>query len=253
MKEHDLFVEHLDDIERAVARVSRRAGWYGTDAEDFRSWVFLRLLEHECRILREHQGRSSVRTYLTVVVTNLMRDFRNRRFGKWRPSRKSVRMGSLAIELDRLLNRDGLTITEAIRTLQRREDCTASEAELLELAGLVPTRPRRTFVALDDVHGLEGGEPADGGLWDAERTASVGRIASELERCLASFEEEDQVILRLKYWNGLSVADVARSLRIPQKPLYRRIQHCLQRLAEALQARGVEAWQVREAVGAGAD
>lgn len=253
MKEHDLFLEHLEHIEGAVDRVCRRAGWFAADAEDFRSWVYVKLLEQECRILREHQGRSSVATYVTVVVTNLMRDFRNARFGKWRPSRRSVRLGTLAVELDRLMNRDQLTLDQAIRSVARRCDCGATEQELRDLATQVPVRVRRSFVDVARVPGIEGGVQADDALWAAERRANARRIAAELDRCLQAFEEEDQVILRLRFWNGLSVADVARSLRLPQRPLYRRIQRCLEQLGDAMRARGIDALQVREAVGAGAD
>ena len=76
-------------------------------------------------------------------------------------------------------------------------------------------------MALDRLSGIDGGAVADAQLWAAERQASVGRVVLALERCLETLDEEDRTILRLKYRSGLTVAGVARALRIPQRPLIR--------------------------------
>ncbi len=253
MADHTIFMDNLDDIERTIARVCGRAGWFAADADDFRSWVFLKLLEQDCRILNAHRGCSSMRTYIAVVTTNLMRDFRNSRLGKWRPSQHSRRRGHLAVKLDRLMNRDRLRVDQAIRSLIRRADCDASESDLRELAAGVPMRPRRRLVCLDDAGQVEGRRWADAPLSASERATAVERLSGELERCLEALDDEDQVIIRLRYWDGLSIADVARALGIPQKPLYRRVRRCLERLADGLTARGVDVSDVREVLVASAD
>lgn len=253
MPDHTLFIDHMEAIDRTIDRVAQRAGWFAADADEFRSWVHFKLLEDECRILRRYEGRSSVRTYITVVVTNLMRDFRNARFGKWRPSRHSRRLGTLAVRLDRLVNRDSLTVDQAVRSIASRSDCEASESELRALAVQVPVRPRRHLVDVDRVGTLEADTEADERLWAGRRRDSVRRLSEVLERCMEALDDEDQVILRLRYWEGLSIADVARALGLPQRPLYRRIPRCLERLAEAMRDQGVDETQVCEALAVGAD
>jgi DNA-directed RNA polymerase specialized sigma24 family protein len=42
-------------------------------------------------------------------------------------------------------------------------------------------------------------------------------------------------VVRLIFWKELSVADVARSLGVPQKPLYRRLDRILKRLRYAME------------------
>jgi DNA-directed RNA polymerase specialized sigma24 family protein len=43
----------------------------------------------------------------------------------------------------------------------------------------------------------------------------------------------------MRYWEGTSVADIARALGLPQKPLYRRLERALAALRAALEAAGV--------------
>ncbi len=47
------------------------------------------------------------------------------------------------------------------------------------------------------------------------------------------------MIIRLRFYEGFSVADVARGLRLPQKPLYPRISRLLQTLSSALTREGI--------------
>ena len=72
------------------------------------------MLERNYDIFHRFTGRSSLRTYLTVVVTRMLLDWLNATYGKWRPSAVAVRLGADAIKLDRLIWRDGYTIDEAV-------------------------------------------------------------------------------------------------------------------------------------------
>ena len=50
-------------------------------------------------ILRKFKGRSSLRTDLITVVTHLYQDWRNGRWGKWRPSEDAKRRGHRDVEV----------------------------------------------------------------------------------------------------------------------------------------------------------
>ena len=54
-----------------------------------------------------------------------------------------------------------------------------------------------------------------------------------------AFAPEDRVIVRMRFWEGESVADIARALGLPQKPLYRRLERTLAALRRSLEAAGV--------------
>jgi DNA-directed RNA polymerase specialized sigma24 family protein len=58
-------------------------------------------------------------------------------------------------------------------------------------------------------------------------------------RWIETLANEDQLIIKLRFYEDLSVADVARALNVPQKPLYARITRLLQTLSVALRREGI--------------
>ena len=57
-------------------------------------------------------------------------------------------------------------------------------------------------------------------------------------------------MVRFRFGSGMSIADVSRMLRLPQRPLYRRIESLLGRLRAALLAAGLDAGALSELIGA---
>src|SRR6476661_8828077 len=99
---------------RVIRGVAHAGRLPSSDAEDFSQWVHLTLLERNYAPLTQFCGRSSRQAYLRVVVRRLLLDWRNMRFGKWRPSSWARRHGPAAMDLDRLLTRDHHSIDEAV-------------------------------------------------------------------------------------------------------------------------------------------
>jgi hypothetical protein len=66
-----LFEANLTLIERVIGVVCRRSRIFGADAEDFASTTRLALIENDYAILRKYEGRSSLATFLGVVVQRL--------------------------------------------------------------------------------------------------------------------------------------------------------------------------------------
>src|SRR5690349_6000638 len=108
-----IFASQLDLIERVIRRVCVSRHLSAADADDFASHARLRLIENDYAILGQFQGRSSLATFLTVVVQRLFLDFRTSEWGKWRSSAEAVRSGSVAVLLERLVVRDGYSFDEA--------------------------------------------------------------------------------------------------------------------------------------------
>jgi RNA polymerase sigma factor for flagellar operon FliA len=241
-------VAHLAWIDRVAASLTRRHGGTADDAEEFASWAKTRLVDDDYAILRKFRGESALTTYLTTVLAMLYRDFRVARFGRWRPSAAAQRRGPVAVRMETLVYRDGMGVEQAARLLHARGETALSVGELARmLAELPPRGPTRPVeVATDVVPDL----PSPHGAADAEvlrgeaerhRGALGGALSSSLER----LPPEDRVILRLHYWEGLSVADVARALGLEQKPLYRRLERLHRRLRGDLEGAGVSREGVR--------
>jgi RNA polymerase sigma factor (sigma-70 family) len=245
MTREELFLSELALLERVISSVCGRRCLYGADAEDFASTVKLRLIENDYEILGRFEGRSSLKTYLTSVVNHLYLDYQVQRFGKWRPSAMARRLGPVALRLEALLYRDGLTFEEACGVLQTDLCVTESREELYELSTRLPLRiDWRTApeVLRSDNCATDGRSP----LERAEQQLATARTFLALRQALGRLSARDRIVLRLHVEAGLTLADVARSLREGQKSLYRRRDAALERLREDLEAAGIRQPDVRE-------
>ena len=144
-----LFLAHLDVVERAIGFVCSRNHLSAADADDFSSYVTLRIVEDDYEVFSSFQGRASLRTYLTVVIQRMLLDYRVRAWGRWRPSAEAKRCGPLAIRLEELLVRDGCRLDEAYEMLKTNHGLTVTREELERLAERLPSRPPRRFESDD--------------------------------------------------------------------------------------------------------
>jgi RNA polymerase sigma factor (sigma-70 family) len=233
----ELFLTSLPIVDRIAAVQARRYRLQAADAEEFTAWARSRLVEDDYAVLRKFGGRSSLATYLTTVVVNLFRDFRNSRWGRWRPSAAALRLGPTAVRLECLLYRDGCSIHEAVQVLLGKP---LGERELTALAGQLPVRAPVREISLNSDVGLAASgiaDPSAGHELPNEDAAAVWRILTSSVEGLAA---EDAVIVRMRFWDGLTVADIARALHLDQKSLYRQISMIQGRLRDQFVACGID-------------
>jgi RNA polymerase sigma factor (sigma-70 family) len=243
-REH-LFVSQLAVIDRVIGWVCARRCLRGADAEDFGSVVKTRLLENDCEILARFEGRSSLKTYLTVVINRMYLDFRTRRFGKWRPSAEARRLGPVAVGLECLLFRDGLTFDEACGVLQTDGHVKETREALHAISQRIPPRVRREERGRAEAVPATPEHPLSD-LERAERQALAERTFAAIRASLARLPARDRLFLRLHLEQGLSVAEVSRSLGVEQKPLYRKKEEILKRLRADLAGEGIGAGDAQE-------
>ena len=217
---------------QVIAMVARTSGLPPQDAEDFAQHAHVHLMERQYAPVAAFSGRSSLRTYLTVVVRRLLLDWRNARFGKWRPSAVARRLGPAAVALDRLMFRDGHRLEEAVAMLKGRPACSQS-APLRRLASLLPPRAKVQAVAPETFDGL-----APEGFFDPveakEAAAARRRTLARLQLAFRLLSPEDRHLVELRYRRGLSVRDIAAGLGQPDKPLYRRLERIVATLRRAM-------------------
>jgi RNA polymerase sigma factor (sigma-70 family) len=231
--------EQLALLSRTVREIARSRGLSPENAQDFEQSVHLRLLQRRYDIFDRFAGRSSLRTYLTVVVHRMLLDWQNAAYGKWRPSAAAVKSGEHAVGLDRLIHRDGYTTDEAIRICCAQRSAP-SETELRRLAQQLPQHQRRRMVsedALDAAPGATFEDPIDA----EERRRSGWRIRRALSKAFRQLPSEDQRLIDLRYRQGHSVQAIAHLLQADPKSLYRRFDRALRSLHRTLEAAGVTA------------
>lgn len=243
----DLFLSHLELIERVVRFVCRRQHLSRSESEEFSSHVNVKLIEGGYAILAKFEGRCRLQTYLTVVIQRLFLDFRISNWGKWRPSAEAVRRGPVALLLERLMTRDGHTFEEAWELLRTNYGVTMKRAELEEMAGRLPVRLRRRFETADALVDLPSNDQPIDRLADATgQRALADHVITALKRELSQLDEQDRLILALRFEDGRAVAEIAEMLRLDQKQLYRRVQRLLKGLRKSLQEEGIDSTSIQE-------
>ena len=238
MQDH-LYLLHSAVVEEVIRTVSYRHHLRSPDREDFAGGVRLRLLEDDCAVLRKFEGRSAIKTYLTAVIVHLFQDWRNARWGKWRASADARRAGPLAVHLEQLTIRDGLTLDEAYETLSTNYGVTASREELSRLAARLPARTGRHLVGDDGLLDLPSpGEGPEDRLLGQAAEQRRAELRAAVAAAMATLDPQDQLILKMRFGDGITLADVARTLRLDQKHLYRRVDKLLAELRRVLTASG---------------
>lgn len=241
MTPDQLFLAHRPHIDKVVTHLCRRHHFRKEECEDFRSHVHLKLIEDDYAVLRKFQGRSSLKTYLTTVIQNLMLDYQNHLWGKWRPSAEAQRLGPAAVLLERFLVRDGYSFDEAVQEMQINRKVEMTWQDLAKIVARLPNRSTRRVDGEEELRDLpDPGEGADARVADEERQARKCKALEILKEARQALPEEDRLILRMLLDDRFTVAEISRTLHLDQKQLYRRIQKIYKELREELERRGIK-------------
>jgi len=220
-----------------IARACRHSTLSAQDREDFRCFAWIKLIEKDYRRLRQFRGAGSFRTYLTRVVTRLLMDFRDQLWGKWRPSTTARRLGKVALDLEELTYRDGLSFLEASNVLSGR--LSATEDHPYGLFTQLPVR-RAMRLVLDN-NPVTFVDPAH----PSELSRLSRRVGTLLDDAWNTLTKEERTILALRFLSGMKIREIATAMSLEVKPLYSRIQRLLGRLRTELRARNVTMTEVR--------
>jgi RNA polymerase sigma factor for flagellar operon FliA len=241
----DLLIANLDLLDRVIAFTCRRSRLDPSESEEFSSVVKLKLVDHDYAVIRKFEGRSSFATFLSVVVQRMLLDYRIHIWGKWHPSAEAKRMGELAMHLERLLTRDGRTLDEAWTAL-RATDPSLTRDALQTIADRLPERaPKKRLVELDEAAAVA--TSPESPRRDAQRTSE--KISALVNKYVGSLEGDDRLILQLRFESDMTVAQIARSMHVDQKQLYRRIEKHLRELRREFESNGIAAADAADLIG----
>jgi len=249
MDPRKLLAEQWKTIERIIASIARKRGLSEGDADAFASLVKVRLFENDCAIVRNFRNESKFTTYLTVVIHRLLGDFSVSLFGKWHASAAATRLGPLALDLERMIYREGAAVDEAIARL-RAAHPDVNPHDFEELLENLPSRRRRhSTVSIEGLDELAAADSADVLVVDQERRRLGERTADLVRGFLRRLEHNDRLMLQFHFESDMQLSQVARILGIPQKPLYRRRDQLLRELRDELALDGITAAEVADLIG----
>jgi RNA polymerase sigma factor (sigma-70 family) len=252
MDAEELFLAHIGTIERIAAFVCRRNGLHDDDAAEFAAETKLRLLENDYAVIRKFEGRSSLPTYLRTVIARFLYERRVEEWGKWRPSAEARRLGARAILLEQYVTRDGYSFEEAVQILTAYRGGGHSRAELEAIWARLPSRmPRPMLVPEEASEGSAASATADAPLLSRERERTARTAAATIDRVIDAMLPDDQLILRMRFWEARKVPEIAELLNIEQKRLYKRLERLMVLLKRALEDAGIRHGDVREILSCG--
>lgn len=233
------YEEHRELVDGTIASICRRNRLSQADADDFMQEAHMKLMQPS--VLEAFQKRSSLETYLRVVLQNLYRDIRNSELGKWRPSVEAKGNGPVAVLFERLVVRDRLSFDEALETLRINHDVTESREKLEALAARLPIRRTRRPIGDEALAGMPDGRPLPDTVLSIEQhQAYVEHGRHVLQDALGKLDPEERLPIKLRYIDGLKVVAIASLLKVDAKRLYHRIEQLLERLRVELETRGID-------------
>jgi RNA polymerase sigma factor (sigma-70 family) len=241
-----LFLAEQKTIRAAVAQIGRRHRLSRHELEELASDAALKLIENDYLVLRKFQGRSSLQTYLTVVVHRVFLDRRIAEWGKWRPSALARREGPSAVLLEQLMVKQGLPFDEACGVIKTVPGVTFNHSALERLAARLPVRRKSRSVPLDEVGDIAASVDASSFLYGDAQASAADQVSAALTKELAALSAEDRRLIRGRFFGGPSVMSVARMTSQEPKAVYRHLARLLKRLRSRLEERGISSAAVRE-------
>jgi RNA polymerase sigma factor (sigma-70 family) len=242
-----LFLANLDLIEKLAALAARQHHASVEEAEEFCSELKMKLIEDNYAVLRKFKEEASLKTYLTTVASHAFLDFRNRCWGKWRPSAAAKELGAVALRMEELLDKEGWSFEETCEILRTNHKVRESRWELEEIWKRLPTKTSRRMEGEEELEGVPAiGERPEEGILERELREARERVALILKKALDGLSPEDRLIIKLSVIENLKIVDIARTLNMKQKPLYRRREKILRKLRSDLEREGVRWEQVAD-------
>lgn len=236
----DDFLAALPVIDDVVGHVCRRHRLSASDAEDFRSDVRLHFIQRNYEVLRQFEGRCALSTYVNVVVQRLFFDFRNQLWGRWRPSIEARRLGPTAVLIEQLVTRDGWSLDQALEMVRVNHHVTIDD-EITAFCNTLSARaPSRRMVSEEDAAEIVSPGPApDDRVVSAERDFLAKRVQAALDRARQALPPIERLILKMKFEDRAAVSDIARTLHLEQRPLYRTLERLLRTVGDSMKAEGI--------------
>jgi RNA polymerase sigma factor (sigma-70 family) len=244
-----LLEANLALITRAVSFACRRYRFDPGDAEEFGAIVNLKLVDDDYAVLRSYEGRAGLATFLSVVIQRWALDFRIHEWGRWHPSAEAKRVGTVAVELEQILHRDGRTVEEALPFLRSKHSGVTLDS-LKAIAAKLPRRAaKRHDVPVEEAEPVTGPYDLEDQARTDDRRRTAERVATLLRDAIEGRAEDLRLILQLRFVNGMTVAQIARALQREQKLLYRMLDRCMHEIQDEIVAAGVRREDVLDLIG----
>jgi RNA polymerase sigma factor (sigma-70 family) len=209
-------------------------------------FVCEQLSKDDFRRLRKFEvsGRATFSTWLCAVVRNLCLDWHRKEYGRHRVFGSVARRGATDQLLFELVFRRGLSAAEAREELSHRNvelSFTAIEERIQELRDCLSSRQlwllssgNALLQSIDNEEGTFTAEPADPSP-GPEAVAALRETHQHVAAAVASLNDSDRLLVRLRYQEGLTLQQVAKLVGLKDaQTADRRLRDIIDQLRQAL-------------------
>jgi RNA polymerase sigma factor (sigma-70 family) len=249
-RDEDAWASFIDEAWPTLQQIVRHFERDPDDAADCFLFVCEQLRRNRCaRLLRfDPDGPARFTTWLELVVGRLCVDWHRRRAGRFRVLQSIARLSALEREVFHAIHERGGDIRSAWATLRLRfpnltlEAVVAADGVVRQSLGGRDYRvmamrsarnqlARKTSIDPDEMLQAEIADQAP----DPEVRASDREVVLELRKAVGALPASDRLLLKLRYVDELTLAQVARvtGLRDPQTA-DRRLREVTKRLQDTL-------------------
>jgi len=236
----EAWAEFLETYAPLLFRVARLCETDEDDAADCFLFICEQLSQRRCRRLRQFrpEGPARFSTWLRVVARRLWLDWRRRQFGRPRLFRSISRLPDLDRQVFRCAREKGLSAEETFRRLLTAFPALTVEQVKDTLERIEQSLTPRQWRLLDArppvVESLEEERIADPAP-DPEALAERRQQREAVLRVVARLPAEDRLVVRLRFEQELTLAQMARILGLRDaQSADRRIRVILDRLRRQL-------------------
>lgn len=236
---------------RLIEKIIQKEFQDSTLADSCYIFILEKLREDDHKRLRAFAGRSSINTFLYVVISSLAIDFKRTINGRFRVPKRISQMGSAVVKSYRLRHLHGCSLREIHAILTGEDGYTKSYSDFLTEMECVLISPRAVGAHTMQFVSLNGDQMLAETIPDPDSTNPLDTLIELLDdacrtkalavirEAVAEFSSEDQALIRLVYGSDCKISTVARMLCLPENVARRRLKALLEALREQLLARGI--------------
>jgi RNA polymerase sigma factor (sigma-70 family) len=247
MNAAEFYRENLKLINEAIGIICRRHGMTRDEEKDFAQHVHLQLIENDYKKLRAYKGTGNLKFYLCTVSSRI---FIDQVRSRWNPSTEAKRIGTTAVQLEKLVYRHQYAVHEACQILAANPATALDENNAHAILGRLHFKsPRPTLVDDPEEHLPKFPDPApdpEEFLMQKQLRQQKQKVMTLIGEVLGSLSREDVLLIKLYFISGRKISEIARLLGKPDSMLYKRSRAILQILRDSMTAAGVGRVEIQE-------
>lgn len=250
---------------RIRALCERRFG-HTADAEIASDYVLEHLSADSWTLCQKFTGKSRPETYLYTLCSNLVEEYARKKFGRIRPPAWLQQLGDTWLTLWKFICLERQPVPVAIERLAGKDDSLRDSNALTDMVKTIKARlpwcgQQTGDIPLEDYH-QDGDDDDDDNtgleplllllhqlVLDEQQAPDLAPwqdpATLEALRDALTLTDEQRLVLRMAYVDGLKFSAIARTLNLPAHQPARLAQRAVEHIRETLQSRRLlpEGWQ----------